>query len=143
MSIVCFVCWFFLLGFFVLIKKCSLTLRRHQCRWRVANFDLCSALMGYWAVRFIQRATPTMTRVIRLYWSSPRTRYTRSHYCRAFNLAMELSLPVFTTEACRALDSNTKLPLAKRICRLLNNELIIVKKFLHSWKWFLINTHIP
>ena len=37
-----FVCFF---GFFVPLENCSLIWRRHHCRWRAANFDLCSALV--------------------------------------------------------------------------------------------------
>ena len=36
-----FVC----LGFIVPLENFSLTWRRHHCRWRAANFDLCSAPM--------------------------------------------------------------------------------------------------
>ena len=35
------------------------------------------------AVRILERATPTVTRDMRLLWSSPRTRDTQT-YCRAF-----------------------------------------------------------
>ena len=38
---------------------------------------------GLWAVMVLQRATPTVTRGIRLYWSSPRTCDTIT-YCRTF-----------------------------------------------------------
>ena len=34
------------LGFFVPLENISLIRRRHHCRWRAANFDLCSALMA-------------------------------------------------------------------------------------------------
>ena len=37
---------------------------------------------GHWAARVLWRAIPTVTRGIRLYWSSPRTRDTHT-YCRA------------------------------------------------------------
>ena len=39
---------------------------------------------GHWAMRVLKRATPTMTRDIRLYWSSLRTRDTHPCY-RAFS----------------------------------------------------------
>ena len=39
-----FVCLFF--EFFVALKNVSLIWRRHHCRWRAANFDLCSAHMA-------------------------------------------------------------------------------------------------
>ena len=31
---------------FVTLRKCSLKWRRHHCRWRAANVDLCSALIS-------------------------------------------------------------------------------------------------
>ena len=34
------------LGLFVPLENFSLIWRRHHCRWRAANFDLCSALMA-------------------------------------------------------------------------------------------------
>ena len=40
----CFV-WF-CFGFFVPLENISLICRRHHCRWRAPNFDLCSALMA-------------------------------------------------------------------------------------------------
>ena len=39
---------------------------------------------GHWAVRVLWLATPTETRDIRLWWSSPKTRDTHS-YCRTFD----------------------------------------------------------
>ena len=38
--------FFVCLGFFVPLENFSLIWRRHHCRWRAANFDLCSALMA-------------------------------------------------------------------------------------------------
>ena len=49
---------------------------------------------GHWTVRVFKGATPTVTRDICLYWSSPRTRDSHT-CCQAFNLAVELSIPVF------------------------------------------------
>ena len=37
-----FVC----LGFFVPLEYFSLLWRRHRCRWRAANYDMCPALMA-------------------------------------------------------------------------------------------------
>ena len=41
-----FVCLFVCLGFIVPLENCSPIWRRHHCRWRAANFDLCSTLMA-------------------------------------------------------------------------------------------------
>ena len=49
---------------------------------------------GHWAVRVLERATPTVTRVIRLLCSSTKTRDTHT-CCRA--LTVELWLSVFMT----------------------------------------------
>ena len=129
MSIVCFVCLIFAWGF-------SSYLRNFHSYWDVTSagegLQILTCARHSWAIE-----QSGLFSVPHLLWHGssfytghlPKTRDTRSHYCRGFNLAMELSLPVFTTEACRALDSNTNLPLAKRICRLLNNELIIVENF--------------
>ena len=45
--ILCLIVCFFLFGvyFIVPLENFSLIWRRHHYRWRVANFDLCSALM--------------------------------------------------------------------------------------------------
>ena len=40
------VCLFVCLWVFVPLENFSLVLRRHHCRWRAANFDLCSALIA-------------------------------------------------------------------------------------------------
>ena len=72
----------------------SLTWRRHHCRWRAANFDLCSALMaieqwGFFNVPHLLQHGPTV--------------YNGHHHGPvtltpiAERLAVELSLPVFTT----------------------------------------------
>ena len=69
---------FCLLGVFVPLKNFSLLWGRNHFRCRAANFDLI-ALMA------IEKcARPTVTRDIRLKWSSPRTRDTHT-YCWAFN----------------------------------------------------------
>jgi hypothetical protein len=41
--------WFMIdyLRFYVLLKNFSLIWRRHHCRWRAANFGLCSALRAF------------------------------------------------------------------------------------------------
>ena len=53
---------------------------------------------GHWAVRVLWRATPTVTRDIRLWWSSSGTSDTRTYY-RAFS---------FYTFCVDGLDSNTQ-----------------------------------
>ena len=62
----------------------SLIWRRHQYRWRAANVVLCSAFNGICIDQFLKRATPTVTRDIRLEWPSPMTSGIPI-YCRAFN----------------------------------------------------------
>ena len=70
-----FVC----LGFFVPLENHSLIWRHHHYR-----FDLCSAPYVQWAVRVLKHATPiTVTRGVRLLWSSPICRDTHT-YCREF-----------------------------------------------------------
>ena len=76
-------CVFFVcLRFFLPTRKFSLTWRRCHCRWRAANFCPMLGTRGHWAVKVLWRATPAVTRGIRLLWSSPRTRDTQT-YCRA------------------------------------------------------------
>ena len=72
-----------LFGFIGPNEDFSLEQRCHHCRQRTANFDLCSTLIGIGHGRVLQRGTPSVTRGIRLQWSSPRTRDTRN-YCLAF-----------------------------------------------------------
>ena len=40
-----FIFWFACVEVFVPLENFSLIWRRHHCRWRAANFDLCSALV--------------------------------------------------------------------------------------------------
>ena len=93
---------------FVTLENFSLIWRRHHCRWR-AEYDQCSALMA------IEQ---------RVFFSVPHLlKHGASVYnghCRgsvvvtvtsapiAERLAVELSLPVFTTYVCRGWDSNTQ-----------------------------------
>ena len=51
-------CLFVCLLFFVPLENFSLIWRSHHCRWRAANFDLCSALMaieqwGFFSVPYL------------------------------------------------------------------------------------------
>ena len=75
-----FVCLFVCSEFIVPLKIFSLILKRNHCRWRTAKFDLCSD-NGH------LRGPVTLTTV-------------------AECLAVELSLPVFTTEVCCNLGSS-------------------------------------
>ena len=40
-------CLFVSFGFFVPLENFSLKWRRHNCRWKAANFDLCSSLIDH------------------------------------------------------------------------------------------------
>ena len=93
------------LGFIVPLENFSLIRRRNHYRWRAANFDLCSALMaieqwGFFSISYLLwygasikngdfRGPMTLTPI-------------------GERLALELSLPVFKTYACRRWDSNTQ-----------------------------------
>ena len=57
-------------------------------------------------MRVLLCATPTVTRVIRLYNGHLRGSMTLTP--NAERLAVELSLPLLTTSVCRAWDSNTQ-----------------------------------
>ena len=88
------VCMFVYLEFINPPKNFSLIWRRHRCRWRAANYDLCSALMaieqwGFFNVPHPLRHRPTVYNG-HLWEPVPLTP-------NAERLAMELSLPVFTT----------------------------------------------
>ena len=72
----------FVLGFFVPLENFSLRWRHHYCRWRAANV-LCLASIAFEQWEFLERATLTVTRSIRLYWSYPRTHDTQTN-CQAF-----------------------------------------------------------
>ena len=50
----------------------------------IYRFWLLLGTYDHWAVRILMHATPTVTRDIRLYWSSPRTRDTHT-YITCFN----------------------------------------------------------
>ena len=97
-----FVC----LEFFVPLEIFSLIWRRHYCRWRPVNFDLCSALMATEQWGFLS--------VPHLLWhgASVYNEHLLEPVILAYNdkrLAVELSLPVLTThKVCRSWDSNTQ-----------------------------------
>ena len=73
----------------------SLIWRRHHCRWRAANFDLCSALMAIEQWRFFNVPHP-LRHGLTLYNGHLRGPVTLTPVAER-RLAVELSLPVFTT----------------------------------------------
>ena len=77
---------------------CSLIWRHHHCRLRASKFELCSILMVIEQWGFLSCDTEHPFIMV-----APRTR--DIHTCF---LAVELSLPVFTTLFCRGWDSNTQ-----------------------------------
>ena len=108
-SYLMFVC----LGFIVPLENFSLICRRHHNWWRVANFDLCSALMAIEQWGFFS--------VPHLLWHGVSV---YNYHLRgpvpltpiAERLAVELSLPLFTISVCRGWDSNTQPPNALIHC---------------------------
>jgi hypothetical protein len=50
------------LRFYIPLKHCSLTWRRHHCRWRAAKFWPMLGAQGLWAGRDLYRATPAVMR---------------------------------------------------------------------------------
>ena len=93
------------LEFIVPLENCSLTWRRHVNRWRAANLDLCSAFLVMEQCGFLSMPY--------LLWHGA---YIYNGHLRgpvtltpiAKRLAVELSLPVFTTKVYHGLDSNTQ-----------------------------------
>ena len=95
------------LGFDIPLEKFSLVWRRHHYmyQWRASNFDLYSALMtieqwGFFSVPHLLRHGAS------IYNGHLREPVTLTPI--AERLAVELSLPVFTTLVCRGWDSNTQ-----------------------------------
>ena len=106
-----FVCLFGCVEFIVPLKNFSLIWRRHHCRLKAANFDLCSALMaieqwGFFNVPHLLWHGST------LYNDHLRGPVTVTPV--AERLAVELSPPDFTTWVCRDRGSNPTLPHAMR-----------------------------
>ena len=89
-----FVCVFVCLGFFISLENSSLIWRRHHCRWKAANFDLCSALMVIegWGFFFVSHLLWHWASVYNAHLRGPVT-LTPIAEC----LALELPVPVFTT----------------------------------------------
>ena len=108
-----FVC----LEFFVPFEKFSLIWKGHHCRWRAANFDLCSALLAIEQSGFF--------RVPHLLWhgTSFYNGHLRGHATLSSNaesLAVELLLPVLTNKVCRGWDSNTQPAPPPRLVMIIN-----------------------
>ena len=105
-------CYFFVcVEFIVPLENFILIWRRHHCRWRAANFDLCSALMaieqwGFFNVPYLLWHGPTVY--------NGHLRGPMSLKPVAERLAVKLSLPVCTTQVCRDRGSNPDLPHARR-----------------------------
>ena len=71
-------------GCFVPLEIFSLIWRRHHFRWRTAILLTMVCSHCHWTVRIFLRATPTVTRGVRLLRSSPSTCETHT-FCRAFS----------------------------------------------------------
>ena len=85
---------FFCFEFFVPLENFSFIWRRHHCRWRAANFNLCSALMAIEQWRFFS--------VPHLLWHGASVynghlRIPLTLTPTAERSAVELSLPVLTS----------------------------------------------
>ena len=98
-----------LLKFFFPLEKFSLIWRRHHCRWKTANVDLCSALMtieqwGFFSVPHL------LWHGVSVYNGHLRGLVTPV----AERLAVELLLPVFTNRVYRDRESNPDLPHTRR-----------------------------
>ena len=77
-----FIMWMFVwFGCIVPLENVSLIKRRHHCLWRMTNLETYAR---HCLVRVLKRATPTLTKSHRLWWSFLRTRDTHT-YCRAFS----------------------------------------------------------
>ena len=98
----------FLCSCFVPLEKFSLFWRHHHCRWRIAHYDLCSALLaieqwGYFRLpHLLWHGASVYNGHL---WGPVTLTPIAEHW------AVELSLPVLTTLDCRGWDSNIELPL--------------------------------
>ena len=91
--------WKIFVGFFcvfVPLENFSLIWRRHHCRWRAAKLDLCATLMAIeqWGFFNVPHLLWHGASVFNGYLRGP---VTLIHVPNAERLAVELSLPVFTT----------------------------------------------
>ena len=76
--------------------------RHHHDRWSTVNFDISSALTAIEPWGFF--GVPLLL----IHGASAYNSHIRGHVTIARRLAVELSLPVFTTYVCRGWDSNTQ-----------------------------------
>ena len=74
------------LFFFVPLENFLLIWRRHHCRWRAANFDLCSALMA-----MIREGSLACHTYCDTGHPSPRT-HDNNTYCQVFSACMAYAL---------------------------------------------------
>ena len=106
------VCLFVCMEFIIPLENFSLIWKPHHCRWRSANFDLCSALMAIEQWGFFN--------VPHLLWHGP-TIYNGNFRGPvklipvAERLAVELLVNVFMTWVCRDRGSNHNLPHASSL----------------------------
>ena len=98
--------------FIVPLENFSLIWRRHHCRWRAASFDLWSALMVIEQWGFLLTCHTYCDTGLPFYNGHLRGSVTLTPV--AERLAVELSLPDFTTQVCRDRRSNPDLPHARR-----------------------------
>ena len=93
------------LEFFVPLEIFKLIWRRLHCRWKAANFDLCSALMAIkqWGHFSVPQLLWHETSVYNGHLRGPITLTPIAE-----RLAVGLSLPVFTTVVFRSWNSNTQ-----------------------------------
>ena len=97
-----FVCLF---GVYRPTWEFSFIWRRHHCRWKRANFDLCSALMAIeqWGFFSVPHLLWHEASVHNGHLRGPETLKPIAE-----RVAVELSLPLLRTKVCRGWDSNTK-----------------------------------
>ena len=96
--LVLFIC----LGFFATLVNFSLKWRRHHCRWRAVNVDLCSTLMAFeqLGLNIVPHLLWHGASVYNGHFQGPGTLTTFAKRER-----VELSLPVLSTWVCRGWDS--------------------------------------
>ena len=95
----------FVFGFIVPLENFSLIWRRHHYRIRATNFDTCSALMAIeqWGLFSVPHLLWHGAPVYNGHLRGPVTLTPIAE-----RLAVELSLPVLTTQVCRGWDSNAQ-----------------------------------
>ena len=101
MDDISFVC----LGFIVPLENFPLKWRPHHYRWRAANFDLSSVPMAIeqWGLFNVPHRLWHGASIYNGHLRRPMTLTPNAQ-----RLGVELSLPAFTTSACRGWDPNTQ-----------------------------------